>query len=230
MVHSVHVGRDDKTPKDAVQPRRQPQVGMIEHCCRVEQDFENENRQWGHAKQFQAVFGTKVTRDGIAKSLAAFQRTLVTKPAPFDRYLNGEKDALSAHAKEGMRLFMGEAGCVQCHRGPLLSDGKYYRLGVGTGDKGRGAVTKKKEDNFKFRTPSLRNMAPEGPYMHDGSHKTLQDVVTFYYRGVSTSPIEGLQLDVQPLVGQSFSEIALIVAFLESLTAEAPRISVPKLP
>jgi cytochrome c peroxidase len=184
----------------------------------------------GYVKQFQAVFGGKVTRDGIAKALAAFQRTLVTKPSPLDRYLRGEKDALSDQAKEGMRLFLGDAGCVRCHRGPLLSDGKFYRLGVGLHDRGRGAVTGKTDDNDKFRTPTLRNIAQTGPYMHDGSQQTLSDVVTFYYRGVP-SPASGVPpLDVAPLLGQSFSEIPALVAFLESLTGEAPDIAPPQLP
>ena len=184
----------------------------------------------GYVKQFDAVFKTKATRDGIGKALAAFQRTLVTKPAPFDRYLKGDKNALSPDAWEGMRLFMREAGCIQCHSGPALSDNKFYRLGVGTGDKGRGAITGKKEDNYKFRTPSLRMLSPDGPYMHDGSQKTLQDVVTFYYRGVSRSPIDALQLDVEPLISQSFSEVPLVVAFLESLIGEAPKVAPPELP
>jgi cytochrome c peroxidase len=178
----------------------------------------------GYVAPFQAVFGTKVTREGIAKALAAFQRTLVTKPSPFDRYLKGEKDALSDDARDGMRLFMGDAGCVQCHRGPLLSDGKFYRLGALRQDKGRGTVTGKREDDYKFRTPSLRNIAQTGPYMHDGSQDTLDEVVAYYYRNMPTG------LDVEPLLGRSFSEIPAIVAFLESLSGEAPKITPPELP
>jgi cytochrome c peroxidase len=184
----------------------------------------------GYAKQFEAVFGTKVTREGIAKALAAYERTLVTKPSPYDRYLAGEKDALSEQAREGLRLFEGDGGCVRCHRGVLLSDGKFYRLGVESRDQGLAGVTRKKEDRGKFRTPSLRNVAETGPYMHDGSLKTLDEVVTFYYRGVPVAHPDGLPLDVEPLLGQSFSEIPAIVAFLKSLSGEAPRASPPKLP
>src|ERR1019366_6856628 len=159
------------------------------------------------------VFGTKVTRDGIAKALAAFQRTLVTGPSPYDRYLAGQKNALSGESKQGMELFFGSAGCVRCHSGPLLTDEKFYRLGVSQ-DKGRGLVTGKKEDNYKIRTPSLRNVTSTGPYMHDGSQKSLSDVVTFYYRGARTSGPDGLSLDIEPLLGNSFSEIGPLVAFL----------------
>jgi cytochrome c peroxidase len=183
----------------------------------------------GYRKQFQAVFGTPVTRDGIAKALAAFQRTLVTGPSPYDRYLSGQKGALSAEAKQGMDLFFGSAGCARCHSGPLLTDEKFYRLGVSQ-DKGLGLVTRKKEDNYRFRTPSLRNVARTGPYMHDGSYKTLGEVVTFYYRGAPASGPDGLPLDIEPLLGNSFSEIGPLVAFLEALTGEEPRITLPELP
>jgi cytochrome c peroxidase len=182
----------------------------------------------GYARQFERVFGQSVNTEGIAKALAAFQRTLVTRNSPFDRYLAGDKDALSPRAKEGLELFKGDAGCIRCHHGPLLSDGKYYRLGVGRGDQGRGAVTGKREDLYKFRTPSLRDVAETGPYMHDGSLATLFDVVEFYYRGVSSRGLDGLELDIEPLLGQSYSEIDSVVEFLKSLSGEPPNIAPPK--
>ena len=184
----------------------------------------------GYVKQFRAVFGTDVNRQGIAKALAAFERTLVSSPSSFDRYLAGDKQALTDEAKQGMALFLGDAGCVRCHRGPLLSDEKFYRLGVAFRDKGRGAVTGKRDDKYKFRTPSLRNLPKTGPYMHDGSFKTLIDVVFFYYREVPQANPDGLPLDVEPLLGQAYSEIPALVAFIEALSGEIPDISPPKLP
>jgi cytochrome c peroxidase len=183
-----------------------------------------------YTEQFQAVFGTHVTREGIAQALAAFQRTLVTGPSPLDRYLAGDTSALSESARRGMELFTGEADCVRCHKGPHLSDGEFYRLGLASRDQGLAAVTGKTEDRGRFRTPSLRNVADTAPYMHDGSQRSLADVVTFYYRGVPTATADGLPLHVQPLSGQSFSEIPDLVAFLESLSGEPPQISPPELP
>lgn len=212
----------------------QQALGPIQSKDEMNQDLQELEKELnavpGYVRQFQNVFGTRVTRNGVAKALAAFQRTLVTKPSPFDRYLAGEKEALSKEAKRGLELFTGAAGCVRCHRGPLLSDGKFYRLGVSFNDKGRAAVTGERTDIAKFRTPSLRNIAQTGPYMHDGSLKTLDDVVTFYYRGVPTSTVNGLELDVAPLLENSFSDISAIVAFLKSLTGKAPEIKPPKLP
>ncbi|MCC7424594.1 MAG: cytochrome-c peroxidase [Planctomycetaceae bacterium] len=218
-------GRARSLEEQALGPIRSPDE-MNQDLAELVEEL---NAVPGYIEQFQKVFGTKVTQDGIAKSLAAFQRTLVTKPSPFDRYLSGDKTALSDEARQGMELFVGSAGCVRCHQGPLLSDSRLYRLGVSFKDEGLSAVTGKKEDRGKFRTPSLRNIGQTGPYMHDGSKKSLTDVVEFYYRGVPTGS-GGLSPDVQPLLGQSFSEIPAVVAFLESLTGEAPKVEPPELP
>ena len=184
----------------------------------------------GYVVEFKSVFGTKPNRDGIAKALAAFQRTLVTGPSPFDRFLMGEKSALSADAKAGLELFRGVAGCIECHNGPLLSDGKYYRLGVSYRDEGRAQISGEKGDRARFRTPSLRNIAETGPYMHDGSLETLDDVVSFYFRGIPDSGPDRLKPDTSALRDQSFSEIFLLVEFLKSLTGAAPDITLPQLP
>ena len=184
----------------------------------------------GYVTEFSEIFGTKPNRKEIAKALAAFQRTLVTEPSPFDRFLAGDKNALSAEAKRGLDLFRGEAGCIECHNGPLLSDGKFYRLGVSYKDEGRAKVTGRKEDRYRFRTPGLRNIAETGPYMHNGSLKTLDDVVTFYFRGIPDIGPDGLTPDTSSLDGLSFSDIAPIVEFLKSLTGKSPQITVPTLP
>jgi cytochrome c peroxidase len=111
----------------------------------------------------------------------------------------------------------------------LLSDEKFYRL-ISSKDKGRGGINGKKTDLYRIRTPSLRNIARTGPYMHDGSQKTLADVVTVYYRGSPAEFADGLTPDFEPLVGNSFSEISDVIAFLESLTGDEPKISPPELP
>jgi cytochrome c peroxidase len=219
-------GRTRTLEEQALAPIQSPDE-MNQNLAELEQEL---NAVPAYVEQFKLVFGTGVNRDGIAKSLAAFERTLVTGPSPFDRYLAGEQDALSEAAKRGLNLFTGDAGCVRCHHGALLSDGKFYRLGVSGKDKGRGAVTGKPEDDFKFRTPTLRNITQTGPYMHNGSQKTLDDVVTFYYRGIPESFASGLPVDVEPLLGQSFSDIPDVVEFLRSLSGPPPKIQPPELP
>ncbi|GIW82902.1 MAG: cytochrome-c peroxidase [Gemmatales bacterium] len=184
----------------------------------------------GYVNQFQKVFGTKVTRTGIAQALAAFQRTLVTGKSPFDRYLEGDKKALSPLALEGMRIFFGPAECSRCHSGPFFTDQQFYRVGASFRDPGRENITGKKEDRFAFRTPTLRNIALTPPYMHDGSARSLHSVVTFYYRDVPTKAPLGLEMHILPLMGQSLNDVAPLVAFLESLTGPMPEIEPPKLP
>lgn len=184
----------------------------------------------GYVTRFKSVFGNKPNRQDIAAALAAFQRTLVSGQSPFDRLLLGDRNALSADAKAGFELFRGDAGCIECHNGPLLSDGGFYRLGVSFKDEGRAKVTGKKKDRFRFRTPSLRNVADTAPYMHDGSLETLDDVVTFYYREIPDTGPDGLTPDTSALVGQSFSEIPLLVEYLKSLSGDVPAIEPPQLP
>jgi len=209
-------------------------LGPIESPDEMNQDLDELKKELiavpGYSRQFQEVFGQPVNKQGIAKALAAFQRSLVSRNSPLDRYLAGDKGALSLRAIEGLVLFRGDAGCIRCHNGPLLSDGKFYRLGVGRADEGRGAVTKRNDDLYKFRTPSLRDVAATGPYMHDGSLATLYEVVQFYYRGLPSRGPKGLALDVEPLLSQSFSDIDALVEFLKALSGESPKITPPKLP
>jgi len=182
----------------------------------------------GYATQFQSAFGGPVTRDNIAKAIAAFQRTLVSRSSSFDRYLAGDESALSDNAREGWEIFQ-QAGCIRCHSGPNFSDSGFYRLGVSFQDKGRGAVTGNKQDLYTFRAPGLRDVKKTAPYMHDGSLATLTDVVEFYYRSTSIRAPGGLPLSFESLNYRSFSEIALVVSFLESLSGEPPDIA-PQLP
>ncbi len=209
-------------------------LGPIESPVEMNQNIEELEQELAavsaYHQQFQLAFGTGVTRAGIAQALAAFQRTLLTGPSPYDRYLAGDEQALTDEQKLGMELFFGDADCVRCHNGVLLTDEKFYRVGVSFSDQGRADVTKKRDDRFKFRTPPLRNVAQTAPYMHDGSMSTLTEVVTFYYRGVPAYAPEDLPLDVEPLTGQSFSDIPAVAAFLEALTGELPVITPPEIP
>ncbi|MEX2137632.1 MAG: cytochrome c peroxidase [Pirellulales bacterium] len=218
-------GRAGSLEEQALAPIESPHE-MNQKLDELEQEL---GAVHGYVEQFQQVFGTKPTRDVIVKALAAFERSLVTGPSPFDKYLAGERDALSKEAKRGLELFVGDAGCVRCHSGPLLSDSKFYRLGISTTDRGREEVTRDEKDRMRFRTPSLRNIAETAPYMHDGSLATLTSVVEFYYRGVTpvSSP---LAPEVESLQGRSYSEVSDLVAFLESLSGEPPKIKRPTLP
>ncbi len=138
-----------------------------------------------YRRLFTAAFGGEraVTAVNLGRALAAFQRTLTAANAPFDRYMRGDRDAMSASQQRGMRRFE-RIGCVRCHNGPMFSDYKLHVLGVpdnpalpasdtGAGERGTG-------DRYAFRTASLRNLAFTAPYMHTGIFQTLEDVLDFY--------------------------------------------------
>ena len=179
--------------------------------------------------RFEAVFGKSPSLQLIGDAIAAFERTVVTTDAPFDRYVLGEKDALSDSEKRGLILFFTKASCTACHSGPNFTDNKFHNLGVKqlgplTDDVGRYAVTKDEKDRGAFKTPTLRNVSQTAPYMHDGSLATLEEVVDFYNRGgVRQSNRSKL---IQPL-SLTDQQKADLVAFLRSLTGSLPEITSP---
>lgn len=187
----------------------------------------------GYRKQFQEVFGEDVSADGIAKAIASFERTVLSGDAPYDRFKAGDKSALSEAAQRGMDLFFNKAKCSACHSGPNFSDHAFHNIGVGMDQKepdiGRYTVTKIEGDKGRFKTPTLREIARTAPYMHDGSEKTLREVVEYYNKG----GVKNAQLDegIFPLK-LTDQEIDDLVTFLkEGLSSEGyPAIKPPALP
>lgn len=168
-----------------------------------------------------------VTYNNIAKSIAAFERTLVT-PSRFDRFLKGDTNALSRQEKVGLKTFI-EVGCVACHNGPALGGRMYQKFGPFkpywelTGSKnrdlGRYEVTHKEQDRYVFKVPSLRNIAHTYPYFHDGSVWNLEEAV---------------HIIAEACLGKKLSqrEVKSIVSFLNSLTGQVPKsaLELPVLP
>ncbi len=137
-----------------------------------------------YKRRFEQVYGGSVTADRVAAALAAYQRSIVSNDTPFDHYLRGDRESLSASSKRGMKLFFGQASCSRCHTGAQLTDNKFHNIGAGDpADTGRRAVTRRREDHGAFRTPQLREVAHTAPYMHDGSFQTLKEVVQHYNFG-----------------------------------------------
>src|SRR5262249_8550061 len=139
--------------------------------------------------------------EDIARAIAAFERTLLAAEAPYDRFRAGDKVALSDSAQRGLKLFFGKAHCAACHVGPNFTDNAFHNLGVGmqneNPDRGRQAVSKLLGDRGTFKTPSLRDVSRTGPYMHDGSLKTLEQVVEWYNKGGAKNP--QLDEEIYPL-------------------------------
>jgi cytochrome c peroxidase len=162
----------------------------------------------------------------IAKALAAFIGTLTVHDTAFDRWIAGDRKALSASARKGFALFTGKANCVQCHTPPLFSDSKVHNIGLNTMDPGFYEVTGRPEHRNSFRTPQLRQVAGTPPYMHNGSLLKLRHVIDYYNRGgdrrSDNNELRELNL--------SDDEKAELVDFLESLSGSSPTVTVPQLP
>jgi cytochrome c peroxidase len=176
----------------------------------------------GYRPMFATAFGTdEVTIDRMAMAIACFERTVLSGNAPYDRYKSGDKKALSPAQLRGMNVFFEKAQCDRCHEGANFTLNVYANLGIGTDkpdpDVGRFAVTKDPHDWGAFKTPTLREIEHTAPYMHDGSLKTLEDVVEFYNNG--GIPNKNLDSNMRKL-HLSEQDKQDLVAFLKSLSGE----------
>lgn len=207
----------------------------------------------GYKDQFLKVFGTDVTLDGVAKAIATFERTALSGNSAYDKYTRGDMSVLSESQKRGMVLFglrpnsndpyksdvkLKKAECTSCHIGFNFTDDQFHNLGVGWNeaeksfaDLGRWAVTpigaKYDKELGAFKTPTLRELSHTAPYMHDGSERTLEDVVEFYDKGGIPNP--HLDRDMKKL-NLTKQEKADVVAFLKSLDGETRLVELPTLP
>lgn len=222
-------GRAKHLEGQALGPIQNP----IEMDLTLEECVEKLNKVEGYREQFQKVFGTDVTSEGIAKAIAAFERTIISGDAPYDRFKAGDKKALSESAQRGMKVFFGKGHCSACHVGPNFTDTAFHNIGVGMDkekqDLGRFEVTKMIGDKGSYKTPTLREIARTAPYMHDGRFKTLDEVVDYYDKGAH--PNQWLDEEIFPLK-LTPEERADLVAFLkEGLSSEKyPDVEPPKLP
>jgi cytochrome c peroxidase len=157
--------------------------------------------------------------DEVSRSLASFVRSLMSGNSAFDRFVEGDRNALTSEQQAGLQLFRGKANCIACHVGPTFSDERFHNTGVAWRDArlvdaGRFEVTWKAEDRGAFKTPTLREISRTAPYMHDGSLLTLGEVVDYYDRGGNANP--GLDAELRPLKLTATEKEALI-AFLSAL-------------
>ncbi len=166
-----------------------------------------------------ATTGNPVTAERIEQALATFQRLIVSGPAPFDRWVEGDARAVSSAAKRGFDLFNGRANCAACHSGWNFTDGSFHDIGVARdGAIGRGRFFPTSTAlRHAFKTPTLRNAARRAPYMHDGSLTSLEQVIDLYDRGGIDRPSRSR--DIRPL-HLTAREKADLIAFMETLNDE----------
>lgn len=187
----------------------------------------------GYREQFQAVFGTDVTAENIAKAIAAYERTCISGDAPYDRFKAGDESALSEAAQRGMKIFFNKAVCSACHAGPNFTDNAFHNVGVGMDqdepDAGREAVSGLLGDRGSFKTPTLREIGRTAPYMHDGSLATLDDVIEHYRKGGVPNP--QLDEEIFPLKITDEEKADLITFLKEGLSSDTyPAHEEPELP
>jgi cytochrome c peroxidase len=198
----------------------------------------------GYGPYFQKAFGSPdITLDKVFKAIASFERSVPVSPkSRFDLFIEGKKDALTDDEVLGLHLFRTKARCINCHNTPLFSDNRFHNdgqtlFGSDNEDLGLYNVTKKTEDVGKFRTPSLRETANTGPWMHHGNFPTLKDVVLFYNLG-NPAPIQKKYLGIRdsllpktsPLLRKlelKDKEITALLAFLQSITTTPRRLQPP---
>ncbi len=211
-------GRMEGLERQATDPILNPRIGGMTAATLPARVRGRLDRDPAFAAGYVAAFGDReVTMARVATALAAFERTLVSPPAPFDRWIEGEEAAIGPEARRGFALFTGRARCAACHSGWRLTDDGFHDVGLPDADPGRGAVVPGEPTlQHAFKTPTLRDVARRAPYMHDGSLPTLEAVLSHYDGGFTRRP--SLDPDVHAL-DLSAAERADLVAFLQTLTS-----------
>ena len=207
-------GRAHSLEEQVVQPIQNPNeldLTLAEAVSRLRD-------QRTYRRRFQAVFDRQVEAQDLALALASYVRTILSGNSLYDRYLSGERDALSAQARKGLQIFRGKGNCTACHLGPSLTDERFHNTGVAWRkdrllDEGRFEVTGNPEHRGAFKTPTLREIDRTAPYMHDGSIRSLEEVIEFYNRGGNLNPT--LDSEVRPL-NLTKDESADLLAFLRA--------------
>ncbi len=232
--HSVQFwdGRADLLEDQAKGPVTNPvEMGVAE----IEQAMDKVRAIPGYEPYFDKAFGKdSMTVVNAAKAVAAFERTLITPDSPYDKYVKGDKKAMTAQQVSGMDTFAA-AGCTSCHSGaafngpkmefgqgfytkfPTFADNVYNKKYDLSADKGREEATGKEADAHMFRVPTLRNITDTAPYFHNGSVNDLSEAVA-------------LMAKTQLNKDLSDKEVKDIVAFLGALTGQYPEITMPRLP
>lgn len=184
----------------------------------------------GYDDAFIAAFGEgPITRRKIELALATYERTIVSGEAPFDRWIEGDENAIDPPAKRGFDLFVGKAHCVSCHSGWAFTDASFHDIGTAKGgDLGRGTLFPTSVKlHYAFKTPTLRDVARRAPYMHDGSVPTLEAVIDLYDRGGIERPSRS---DLISPLNLSKAEKGDLIAFLRTLNGAPEPVLLPTLP
>lgn len=197
----------------------------------------------GYDSLFRAVYKDKVRLQHISNALAAFEKTIRSRKSRFDLFLQGRDSAFTDQEIKGLHVFRTKARCMNCHYGTYLTDKQFHNIGLTYykrkyEDLGRYEITKDTADVGKFRTPSLRDIAYTGPYMHNGLFPDLEGVINLYNSGMQLQPRPALKDDpmfprtdkiMKPL-RLTVEEREALVAFLHAASARPVHVNRPQLP
>jgi cytochrome c peroxidase len=189
----------------------------------------------GYVAMFEKAYpGEGVKEETIAKAIAAFERTVVVNDSAFDRWLAGDRQAMSLQQWRGYKVFTdpGKGNCAACHNAPNFTDNGFHNIGIahkgeGEGDAGRYAIRKVASMKGAFKTPGLRDIEYTAPYFRDGSATTLMDVVEHYVRGGDDK--SNLSASMKPL-SLTEQDKHDLVAFMKALSGTRKTLTVPRLP
>ena len=178
---------------------------------------------------FEIAFPTKgISSENVGKAIATYERTVVSGRAPFDSWIDGNEKAIPDDAKRGFALFNNKAQCNACHSGWNFTDDSFHDIGLTSADIGRGKFLEGVEKSqYAFKTPGLREITRRAPFMHDGTMKTLEEVVEHYDHAGIHRPSRSQLIKPLALTAQ---EKADLVAFLKTLTSDDGPTTVPTLP
>ncbi len=184
----------------------------------------------GYAPLFSQAFGDgSITPKRVAEALASFQRTLVSNSSPFDRWVMGDDNAISERAKRGFDIFSGKAQCISCHKSWRFTDDSFHDIGLRTNDLGRGSMVPAEVTLLQhaFKTPSLRDLPIEGPYMHNGSMSSLDEVIRHYEEGGIDRKSRSLEMKTFELTDE---ERLALVDFVKTLDGGPLQVELPRIP
>ena len=185
----------------------------------------------GYVQMFETAYpGKGISPDTIAKAIAAFERTIIATESDFDRWLAGDKKAMSEEALWGFVVFKGKGNCIACHSGHNFADDKFHNVGLkGVDNPGRYAVEPNQTLKGAFKTPTLRDIELTAPYMHNGAYDTLNEVIEHYDVGGFENAGKASP-DMKPSLNLTERDKKALVAFMKSLTGDPADVTVPQLP
>ena len=212
-------------------------MGPMEAAAEMNMDiarlFKWLNEQGEYRMLFEKAYpGAGIGAETLSKAIASFERTVVSSNSAFDRWVAGDRNAMSEAQVRGFALFNGKANCVACHSGANFTDNGFHNVGLASfgkpdADLGRYTQRPVAVNKGAFKTPTLRDVELTAPYFHDGSAKTLLEVVEHYNRGGAVR--EGISPNVKPL-DLTRAEEEDLVAFMKALTSPARAVTLPQLP